>query len=498
MKAAGPCVWPNSEPTCRPSLVLLEGIKPGTAPLVLGITDQAENQVFTTGLNLSLDGVEQMFRHVNLISAVSGYPPVSGTKWGETDRLDVPKNCPDDVCIGSDGTDFVFVHGYNVDGQQARGWHSEMFKRMFWSGSRSRFWGVDWYGSESQLFNAVTVNYQINVQNAIKTAPAFRSFLNKQMQGSTSIAAHSLGNMLVASALADQPTYQPLTAPIAKFFMIDAAVATEAFTGGEVPTVYDGSNKMVHPDWWGYKSILGASEWYRLFYNAQINGEPDARSTLTWRDRFKGLPQTISYYNFYSSGEDILAEHEGVPSFLSATGEGGRTIWAQQEKLKGSMPLGYLLSSSYGGWGFNRDDYLEKFYDENGFTGYRVWLSGKANSIAENDLKTVPFFDGGSAFGSLFSSIGPGNSVVRNNRDKWLAEAFPSLTGAAGGPEGVRLNTTFNPDNVIDMESKISNGWPRERIDQEIEGWRHSDLKNVSYTYIYKIFDNMVNVTGEK
>jgi len=396
----------------------------------------------------------------------------------------------------------VFVHGYNVDGQQARGWQAEMFKRMYWSGNRSRFWGVDWYGSDSQFFDLVTVNYQINVQHAIKTAPAFGLFLNKKMQGPVSIAAHSLGNMLVSSALSDQVgengQSQPLTANVTKVFMIDAAVATEAFTGGTIPTAYDASNKMVHPDWYGYKPTLGASEWFRLFENDHIGTEPDERKNLTWRNRFKNLPTAIHYYNFYSSGEDVLAEHEGVPGLIDVISEGGRTVWAQQEKLKGKMLRGSILSSRYGGWGFNWVNYAETVVnpvtDE---TIERIWLPSRANSIAEVDLKTVPFFKGSSAFGNLFSSMGPGNSVVKQQRDKWLAEAFPALTGAAGGPEGTQLdNLNLGAFKAVDMQATLTNGWPQERIDREIEGWRHSDIREVSYLYTYPLFDVFFNPLG--
>lgn len=83
--------------------------------------------------------------------------------------------------------------------------------------------------------------------------------------------------------------------------------------------------------------------------------------------------------------------------------------------------------------------------------------------------------------------------MVGQERDKWLAEAFPALTGAAGGPEGMGLNGTLNPNNVQDMQMEFTNGWPQERIDKGDMRWKHSDLRNVSYLYLFKIFENMVN-----
>jgi hypothetical protein len=136
-------------------VLLLEGVKISKAPLTLTIYDKTDSPVFSSSLNLSLDGVEQMFRHKNLIryGSAEAQPPDPETNplWGEFDRLKEPVNCPDNECLGSNGKDFVFVHGYNVDGQQARGWQSETFKRMYWSASKARFWGVSWYGSKTQL-----------------------------------------------------------------------------------------------------------------------------------------------------------------------------------------------------------------------------------------------------------------------------------------------------------------------------------------------------------
>ena len=54
------------------------------------------------------------------------------------------------------------VHGYNVNASQAQQWANNVFKRLWWSGLRSRFTAVDWYGDDSQLANDVSPNYYIN------------------------------------------------------------------------------------------------------------------------------------------------------------------------------------------------------------------------------------------------------------------------------------------------------------------------------------------------
>ncbi len=487
-------------------IMLVEGLKKGNAPLVLEIVDAAGGLVYSLPLSLSLDGVEQMFRHVNLIQAalpeLSPQAPQSGTKWGEPDRLSTPSNCPDVKCLDSEDSDFIFVHGYNVNGQQARGWQSETFKRLFWSGLKARFWGVTWHGAESQI-GSVTPNFHVNVRNTLHSAPEFKRFLNENIKGKTSIAAHSLGNMLVASALIEPG--EALTALISNVFMIDAAVALEAFAGdlegGGDPSyidgdtlydpldpslaLYSGVNPMIHPDWYGYAKKLGANEWHQHFKGEEsIGGGPDQRQKLTFRNRFGNLSGR-NFYNFYSSGEEVLGTHLGGLKYEDAKaliGDGGRYSWTLQEKLKGRMWFD-VGGSDYGGWEFNSSSYA---------------LSDKAtaNATPVDQIKVLPFFRLGEA--SEVAEPG-GSSLVENPdyRDRLLADAIPATTLPAGGPGGMIFLTsrTLPKENVVNMQEKFTNDWPVERKAKGDLRWKHSDLRNVPYLYIYKIYNGMLKPT---
>ncbi len=66
-------------------------------------------------------GVETMFRHKNLVNAVGMAP--------DTHDRETAPNWPDEL---NNHQAFVFVHGYNVNQQQARGWQAEFFKRLWW------------------------------------------------------------------------------------------------------------------------------------------------------------------------------------------------------------------------------------------------------------------------------------------------------------------------------------------------------------------------------
>jgi hypothetical protein len=48
---------------------------------------------------------------------------------------------------------------YNVNPDQARGWESDIFKRMYWSGSHAKFYGVTWEEADSQVNDKVTINF---------------------------------------------------------------------------------------------------------------------------------------------------------------------------------------------------------------------------------------------------------------------------------------------------------------------------------------------------
>ena len=206
--------------------------RPTTQPLVLTIY-HGTNQMAQTSLYLSISGVEQMFRSKTmLLNSEPGAVP---------DRLtdaSVP-NEPDTT-----NKNFVFVHGYNVNPQQARGWNADFYKRMYWSGSHAKFWAVTWEAADSQILGgSVTINLQTNIVNAFLTASNFATFIGT-LPNQTVVAAHSLGNMLVLSALNDSTN---INFNINQFFMIDAAVPIEALQGNATPDA-----NMYYPDWIAY------------------------------------------------------------------------------------------------------------------------------------------------------------------------------------------------------------------------------------------------------
>jgi hypothetical protein len=118
-------------------IILVEGNAATAHPLWLEIWRNGK-LLCGTPLYLSISGVEQMFRHANFCY-------INGTVDPNNLSRAIAPNEPT-----NDGKNLVFVHGYNVNQQEARGVESEMFKRFYWSGSQANFYGVTWNGAESK------------------------------------------------------------------------------------------------------------------------------------------------------------------------------------------------------------------------------------------------------------------------------------------------------------------------------------------------------------
>ena len=396
----------------------------------------------------------------------------------------------------------VFVHGYNVNQQQARGVESEMFKRFYWSGSKAKFYGITWNGAVSQI-SAVsfTPNYHTNVVNALLTASPLASFLKYGLSGETTVVAHSLGNMVMLSAIGDcgaNPNH---------YFMIDAAVPIEAVQGNAVPDSY-----LIYPDWIPYANRLYASDWWQLFTN-------DYRSTLTWSNRVGNLG-SVDIYNFYSSGEEVLRENTNgaPPSEVGITAANieywlqdiytdnhlsiGCYGWQWQEMLKGRGGSDTWVGSKHGGWAFNYNYYP---------SGHM--LPGDASLLEDSQLQTNAFFDFSSDYNDGIETVGGtipgtgsdqadmalygsgGSAYAQANRDRILSDAIPALTLPAGANHVDKFAPQNGDDKNFNMQASFETDWPATRLanDREKNNWHHSDFDYVAYPFTHKLFDEIVN-----
>ena len=244
-------------------IVLVEARQSTTEPLRLEVWN-GERLVTALELPLRISGAETMYGWAN-VRSVAGEDM---ERWTDLNPVNWPM-------FASEKQAFVFVHGYNMNERQSRAWAAEMFKRLWWSGSTRRFYALSWYGEDTQVGDYATINYHLNVRHAFETAPVFANLVNVTLAGQdVTVAAHSLGNMVVCSAIQDY------AAKPHRYFMLNAAVAMEAFDAELVRQPY-----MTHPDWVDYPERLYASEWHALFPDS------DGRHGLTWRGRFQGVPK---------------------------------------------------------------------------------------------------------------------------------------------------------------------------------------------------------------
>ena len=350
--------WLNRLKDTGQNVILVEASHPTTQPLVLSVFNNGKT-IAQARLYLSIQTVENMYRSLNLRDgpdAPSGLAGDLSQRDSDPDRatcvIGAPPNLPDEL---SDGRWFVFVVGSNVGGKEMRAWQSQVFRRLYWSGSNSKFIGVSWFGDPHS--GDMFYDYHAAVRNAFTTATPLAQWISA-LSGAKTIAGHSLGCGLIAFAISDHG----LSVKHACF--LDAALAAECFDGDLAEDLYD----MAHPAWMTvddppqiyYPRRYWASDWYKLFL-----GTPDARKALTWKNRF-GNELLSVLDNFYSTTEDVLAPWPGLPNSAMLesfrdSGFAGAYAWIVQEKAKGnaiSIPWVLAAGSYYGGWGFNIKDPL--------------------------------------------------------------------------------------------------------------------------------------------
>ena len=484
-------------------IVLIEAKVATEKPLLLEIVRRSDNRViYTKQLPIRISQVEEMFRHKNLRSV-----PTGSDKGGAADRPH-PSNIPATM---DEDKYLVWVHGYNNDGDQARATFAEVFKRLFWSGYKGKFYPVSWYGDPPAV-PLLAKHYHNAVINAFASAKPLADFVNS-LGANTCVFGHSLGNMVVGASINDH------NLRCKKYFAVDSAVALESYNAGESreDSMIALGDDTDSTSWKIFKDPpydqLMASEWYKLF-----NDTNDHRKELTWRGRFANVGDGVNgteVFNFYSGTEEVLRKYEGNSVVL----EGGTQFycWVKQEKFKGTGNFLAGLaggSNDFCGWGFNMLDndedgsplYYNLNEDEKPYVKQPDELS-----LDSYDLVHQPFFkpyprelfqDGASHLINATIESQPeicAEWIVKNAtvRDWLLAKAFPALTLPMGANPNNAENWKKNNFDMLPSFATSQARWPRTETEEGREKpvWFHSDYKDIAYQHVHKFYEKIVDLT---
>lgn len=452
-------------------VVLIEGCKAGSTMRLRGTIDDSETLTMEGCLNIQISSVEHMFRSVSL----------RGAEKGSHFTVTIPSALSPQM-DGVKELDVFFTHGFNVSESEAHAWGAEVFKRLWQSGSNARFWSATWSGDYNWLWNTFNgLHYQQDVYHALKTGAAFRAFVEGAQPDSSKriLMAHSLGNMVACEALR-----QGLA--VNKYFMFNAAVASEAVDSTLQNANATTKAKYVPSDWSDYDSRSWAANWYRWFKD----DTSDTRGKMGWPDYFlSALSRAGTVYNYYSTGDPIFFESDTVPNVATGlfhwptlswswpfvdfniTAEEG--CWQKQETHKGIEPIaGTLL----GGWGFY-------CWDEGvgGESVQRYYTTAQANAmVADGTITNNPVFS--------YSGT-PLNNRNATQSDIWLclAKYVPAVSSPIGGTAILKDGCIEN-HNVNDSTYKF--GWGRMHNIYG-ENWFHSDMKNMAYFFVHKLYDEL-------
>lgn len=482
----------------KDAVFLIEGRKAGTELAIEGTLREggSSRMVARELAGMKISSVSDMYRRMNLRYIRRNYGAFSEEDYEE--HVEDPPNWPD--AEHQDKGHIVFVHGFNVNPDEADATAAETFKRLWQSGFEGTFSAVKWFGDEGQIDThtewkgTMTLAYYANVIHAFETAPYLATRLNGLLPGTPkTVIAHSLGNVLVSSAIKDHGL------ECARYFMLNAAVAMEAYDRGAR------EGNMVDDAWRPIPERFRASGWHALFDGPEFDG--DLRRDLSWRGRFENFGNT-AVVNFYSTTEDVVGNGNVNDNYLLS----GKTVWVFQEGFKGTPGAnalkaypGGLYTASEGGWGVNTYYAADPrwYLPVVGFDADRVDGLTPTNAIEHPlfkpfQIETAGMHDPTRVFTGEGEMHNPRFTHREWLRARFLADAIPAESRAAGA-NAFRDAVSFPS---IQMDSRGNAGfmsekgkWPREEDGTKI--WAHSDFKQVAYFFVCKLFDKFAGTEGK-
>ncbi|MCQ2396333.1 MAG: hypothetical protein MJ106_01390 [Lentisphaeria bacterium] len=444
-------------------------------------------------LTTSISDVYDMIRTFNLRGCEKkSYTSEALEAYLEESQMSDPPNMPS---TETDDIKVYFVHGYNMDEAESYDWMGRLYKRLYRSGVSCQFVGVDWYGNDGD-WGA----YQKNVENAFCTAPFLDGLVDATSCGNEKrvFIAHSLGNMIVSSAMEDYGMKADL------FILLNAAVASEAYEAAQ----YDGEedsakNKMLPVKWHGFVHVSRAAEWYTHHPN-------DNRGRLAWPGRFKNIRQSCTeFLNFFDPKDEVIRViHSPILHLLTGAAlkeayrlcelSRRRLAWQKQEFFKGTESFNALACTSEAGWGIieTRRHFFSIFRHWDVDEEYSHPVEVDAEYVNSGNLD---FSDFNQAIFIHVPEEMNNPELTEETRNHLLAFAIPALSHPAGTISMLYF------DNNVNLAEIPMQGWPRDHeflLNQKNKSidmpnsdilWCHSDFMLVPYFYTHSIYETMKN-----
>ncbi len=280
--------------------------------------------------------------------------------------------------------------------------------------------------------------------------------------------------------------------------MHNAAVPVEAYD--MTPIMYDFTatsvpRGLIHDDWYDHPDMqtttrpevlpqAWANFWHRHFIE-RADYEPTAadiaRSTLTWRGRFKDVigNRNVNVFNYYSSGTTENGNPLGdevfeLLNYTPSATDGfewlkskGRYSWQKQECYKGrkgTVAFAWAASDVMG-WGVEEDTTLP---------------------ITDEGYRTAPYFQHNPVL-----ILGNDTSVITENRDMLLAYGIPAMTEVVGKTSLTNVVNLNYQWEYLDSLSTLP--WARiDAGDNLSNRWLHSDIKDVSYPFTRRLYNDIL------
>lgn len=466
-------------------VILAEGTRASRQPLRIEI-HQDGHTVATIAQTMAIGPVESMYRHVNLAACSTDYAGERATirKIGRPRQIADPEGLPD---AETNERWVVLIHGYNVPGDGARGWHAETFKRLYVLGSNARFVGVTWNGDTG-------LDYHRAVYHAFQVGDELPRALGFLDASRTLLIGHSLGNVVASQAV--QAGFTP-----ASYCLLNAALPIEAINAAGLPPGQ--AAEMTEQLWRPYQRRLFAAEW------AKLQPIGDQRRTYTWKDAFAKVRDLDLALNCFSPGEDVTnCPPETTSASVLATLWSGRAVdygvWKTQELLKGvgwGRSLGALaMQRSQGGWGFNpawRGRYVSHGQAKGAGGHFERLTPMEAARLTNQQIGPAPFFNPMRAKWLHQARPARPSPLIDSPHVRYelLATAIPAMSFAAGAAEIPRGAGTARVLNFnLEAEGRSAGRWPVEgHAGKHAPGrWLHSDYKNVALPFVHPLFSKMI------